>query len=252
MGGGMGQFNGKSVLVTGAASGIGRAVAQRFAASGARLALCDRDVAGLALVASALGAVAFDHDAAVPGSGAQMVARAVTALGGLDVVVNVAGAYHRAHAADLHPADWDRMLRINLTAVFEVCQAALPTLTERRGVIINTASTAGIGGIAYAAAYAAAKGGVIALTKSLAAELAHLGIRVNAVAPGRVNTAISAGLTPLAGARPKLAAHPAKLAGMELGAAPEDVAGAYLWLAGADAAYVSGQVIVADGAWSVG
>ncbi|WP_323006686.1 SDR family oxidoreductase [Pseudorhodobacter sp.] len=248
----MGRFDGKAVLVTGAASGIGRAVAQAFAAQGARLALADLNPDGLKAVARDLGAVALSHDAMIPGNGAQMVTDAVDNLGGLDALINVAGAYHRAHFADLAASDWDRMLRINLTGVFELCQAALPALTRSKGAIVNTTSTAGIGGIAYAAAYAASKGGVIALTKSLAAELAHLGIRVNAVAPGRVKTAISAGLTPLQGARPELSVHRAKLAGMEEGAAPEDLTGAYLWLAGKDAAYVSGQVIVADGAWSVG
>lgn len=248
----MGQFDGKAVLVTGAASGIGRAVAQAFAAQGARLVVADRNMDGLAVVAKELGAIPLSHDAMQPGNGTQLVADTVERLGGLDVLVNVAGAYHRAHVADLAMIDWERMLRINLTAVFEVCQAALPALTQSKGVIVNTASTAGVSGIAYATAYAASKGGVIALTKSLAAELAHLGIRVNAVAPGRVITAISAGLVPIADTRPELSAHLAKLEGMELGAAPADVAGTYLWLASTDAPYVSGQVIVVDGAWSVG
>ncbi|MCL4186249.1 MAG: SDR family oxidoreductase [Rhodobacteraceae bacterium] len=248
----MGSLEGRVALVTGAASGIGRAVATRLAAEGAGLLLADRDAAGLAEVAGRLGARAFAFDAAVPGDAARMVAEAVGSAGRLDILANIAGAYHRAHFTDLAMSEWDRILRVNLTAVAEACQAALPALLARRGVIVNTASTAAVAGIAYAAPYAAAKAGVVALTKTLAAEFAHAGLRVNAVAPGRVRTAIAAGLAPLADARPGLALHPPRLSGFEEGAEPEAVAGLYAWLAGPDAAYVTGQVILADGGWSAG
>ncbi|MCC6303721.1 MAG: SDR family oxidoreductase [Rhodobacteraceae bacterium] len=248
----MGTLEGKTALVTGAASGIGRAVAARFATEGARLLVADRNAEGLALVASGLGARAFAYDAAIPGDAARMAAAAVATAGRLDILVNVAGAYHRAHFALLATADWERILRVNLTAVAETCQAALPALLAARGVIVNTASTAAVAGIAYAAPYAAAKAGVVALTRTLAAEFAHEGLRVNAVAPGRVRTAIAAGLAPLADAREGLARHPAKLAGFAEGAEPEAVAGVYAWLAGPDASYVTGQLVLADGGWSAG
>lgn len=248
----MGSLEGKVALVTGAAAGIGRAVAERLAAEGAALLLADRDAVGLGAVAGRLAARAFVFDAAIPGDSARMVAAAVAGAGRLDILANVAGVYARAHFAALAWEEWQRILQINLTAVAEACQAALPALLAGRGAIVNTASTAAVAGIAYAAPYAAAKAGVVALTRTLAAEFAHEGLRVNAVAPGRVRTAIAAGLAPLAGARPGLALHPPKLAGFEGGAEPAAVAGLYAWLAGPDAAYVTGQVILADGGWSAG
>ncbi|WP_112320614.1 SDR family NAD(P)-dependent oxidoreductase [Oceanibium sediminis] len=245
----MQRFEGKTVLVTGAAAGIGRAVALRLADEGAALLLADRDADGMEQTAAMIsgGAACHTYDAAVPGASAEMVEAAVQQAGGLDGLINVAGAYHRAHFAQMTASDWERMLRINLTSVFETCQAALPALSESRGVIVNTASTAGVQGIAYAAAYAAAKGGIITLTQSLGAELAHLGIRVNAVAPGRVRTSIGAGLAPVEGARPELSFHPVKLGGMEDGAAPKDLAGTYAYLASNDACFVTGTVTVVDG-----
>jgi NAD(P)-dependent dehydrogenase (short-subunit alcohol dehydrogenase family) len=255
--GNMRRFDGKVVLVTGAASGIGRAVALRLAGEGAVALLADRDRDGLAATADAIRAAdgearVHPYDAALPGDDARMVADAVRDGGQLDAVLNIAGIYRRAHFASIAAAEWDLILRVNLTSVFEICRAALPYLVAARGCVVNTASTAGVRGIAYAAPYAAAKAGVIALTASLAAEVAHLGVRANVVAPGRVRTALSAGLVPLEGTRPGLAVHPAKLRGMEDGAEPTEVAGVYAFLASADAAYVSGTVTVADGAHGAG
>lgn len=242
------RFNAKRVLVTGAAAGIGRAVAMAFAAEGAELIAADRDDAGLRALARTSGAKALVYDAAVPGEGAAMVA----AAGPIDVLVNVAGIYARGHFDQTADADWDRVMRVNLTSVFEICRAALPALARPGGVIINTASTAGLRGIAYAAPYAASKAGVIALTRSLATEYGHLGLRVNAVAPGRVVTGIGRDLAPLPDANPAISLHRAKLAGFEDGAPPEALAGVYLWLASEAAAYVSGAVQVVDGAYMCG
>jgi len=251
------RFAGKVVLVTGAASGIGRAVALRLAGEGALALIADRNADGLVATAADIGADggearAHPFEAGVPGDGARLVADAVRDAGRLDALLNVAGIYRRAHFAKVEAAEWDLILRVNLTAVFETCQAALPHLIAARGAVVNTASTAGVRGIAYAAPYASAKAGVIALTKSLAAEVAHLGVRANVVAPGRVRTAIAAGLPALEGTRPELAVHPSKLRGMETGADPADVAGVYAFLASSDAAYVSGTVTVADGAHGAG
>ncbi len=242
------RFNGKRVLVTGAAAGIGRAVAMAFAAEGAQLIAADRDDAGLRDLARTTDARTLAYDALAPGEGQAMVATA----GPIDVLVNVAGIYSRAHFDRTPDADWDRVLRVNLTSVFEICRAALPALARPGGVIVNTASTAGLKGIAYAAPYAASKAGVIALTRSLAAEYGHLGLRVNAVAPGRVLTGIGKDLAPLQDAIPALGLHRAKLAGLEDGAPPEALSGVYLWLASEAAAYVSGAVQVVDGAYMCG
>lgn len=248
------RFAGKRVLVTGAAAGIGRAVAGRFAAEGAALVLADHDEEGLVRASVALaarGARVESHvyDAMERGGAEALVA----AMGGrIDCLVNIAGIYHRAHFRDLRDEDWDRVLRVNLTSVAELCRAALPGLVESRGAIVNTASTAGLRGIAYAAPYAVSKAGIIALTKSLAAEFGHEGVRVNAVAPGRVVTEIGKHLAPLENARPELSAFPSKLAGLVEGAPPELLAGAYLWLASEDAAYVSGTIHEVDGGYLVG
>lgn len=246
------RLAGQRCLVTGAASGIGRAVALRLAQEGATLALADRDPAGLRDVAKQTGATAHVFDAAQPGDSARMLQDAVAATGGLDTVLAIAGIYHRAHAATAARADWDQVMAINLSAVFELAQAAHPVLARSKGAMVTTASTAAIKGIAYAPAYAAAKAGVIGLTKSLAAEWAHQGIRVNAVAPGRVQTKIGAGLPSLDDTKAELATHPAKLAGQEDGVPPEDVAGLYAFLCSRDAHFVTGHVLVADGGNMVG
>jgi meso-butanediol dehydrogenase / (S,S)-butanediol dehydrogenase / diacetyl reductase len=245
-----GQFAGKRVLVTGAAAGIGQAVAQAFAREGAEVLAADINAKGLADCAAAISrsgghAETLVYDAAEPGASARMAEAAAASR--LDVCVNVAGVYHRAHFAETTPEDWNRIIQINLGSVAEICRAVLPALIESRGTLINTASTAGLRGIAYAAPYAAAKGGVIALTKSLASEFAHRGVRVNAVAPGRVATGIGAGLAPVVDAQPGLSLHPVKLAGFEDGAPAPMLAGTYLWLASPQAGFVTGTVQVVDG-----
>lgn len=252
-----GRFKGKAALVTGAASGIGRAVALRIAAEGGRVILADRNEAGAAETARAIGAAggaaeAIGYDAIDGAETAKMVAQAVAVHGRLDAVLNVAGIYQRGHFEGLAVEDWQRVLQINLTSVFEIVQRALPALVETGGSIVNTASIAALDGLAYAAPYAAAKAGVVALTKSLAAEFAHRGVRCNVVCPGRVRTNISAELTPVAEARPDLLTRPPRLVGMEQGAAPEDVAGIYAFLASDDARFISGAVLVADGAVRAG
>lgn len=246
------RFAGRVALVTGAAAGIGRATALRLGQEGARLILADRNLAGAQdvadqIIAAGGSAHALGYDALVPGESEAMVDKAIAIHGRLDAVLNIAGVYHRSHFLDIAAADWTRILTINLTSVFQIVQRALPALIETRGNVVNTASVAGVDGIAYAAPYAAAKAGVINLTKSLAVEFAHRGVRFNVVCPGRVRTDIGVGLTPLENVRPEIATHPARLLGLEDGGTPDHMAGTYAYLASDDALYVSGSVAVVDG-----
>lgn len=254
----MRRFDGRTVLITGAASGIGRATAFRLSQEGARLVLADRDAAGLSQVAQTVrlehgGTVSvLVYDAADGNGSAAMAADAVAAFGCLHCVVCNAGIYRRAHFADITLEEWASLLAVNLTSVARIIQAVLPALKASRGNVVNVSSTAGLHGIAYAAHYAAAKAGIIALTKSLAVEYAPEGVRFNAVCPGRVKTAIGAGLVPLAGQNEVLLVRPPKLAGHVDGGEPEDLAAAIAFLASDDAAYVSGSVLVVDGAQNIG
>ena len=247
----MSDFEGRVVLVTGAAAGIGRAVAQRLAQDGATLILADRDAEGLAVIAAEVGAQALTYDAAIPGASAAMAAQAGALYGRLDAVLNIAGVYDRGPAEEVSSATWGRILQIDLTSVFEICQGAFPALKIARGAIVNTSSTAAVRGIAYAAPYTAAKAGVIGLTRALAAEWAIHGIRVNAVAPGWVRTAISANVAPLSGVAVRKP-HEARLNGFAMGAAPEQIAGVFAYLASDAAAYITGEVQVVDGGAGLG
>lgn len=251
------RFEGRTVLVTGAAAGIGRAVALRLAAEGAALVVADRSIESVQdlarSVASSGGeAAAVQYDAASPSSSRDMVDRALAWHGRLDAVLNIAGIYDRQHFGDMALDDWTHMLSVNLTSTMVVAQRALPALIESRGNIVNTGSTAGLDGIAYATAYGASKAAIINLTKSIAAEFAHRGVRANVVCPGRVRTAIGAAVRPLPDLRADLAFHPARLLDMEEGAEPADLAGTYAYLASDDARYVSGSVVLVDGAKSAG
>lgn len=250
----MKRFEGKSVLVTGAASGIGRATAIRLAAEGARLALSDRDERGLR---ETIGACAGEchllvYDAADGDASSAMTQQAIAVLGGLDALVCNAGIYRRSRFGEISPQAWDELFSVNLTSMVRIIQTALPLLEQSKGNVIGVASTAGIGGIAYAAHYAASKAAVIGLMKALAVEYAPNGVRFNAVAPGKVKTAITTGLVPLVGQDEALLVRPPKLAGMAQGGDPEDLAAAIAYLASSDARYVSGSVLVIDGAQNIG
>jgi NAD(P)-dependent dehydrogenase (short-subunit alcohol dehydrogenase family) len=254
----MRRFEGKVALVTGAASGIGRAAALRLAQEGARLVVADRDEAGLAAVADyARGEHGAEiatlvYDAADGDGSAAMARAAVGALDRLDCAVCNAGIYRRGHFAEIAPEEWATVFAVNLTSVFRIVQAVFPALKATRGNVVSTASTAGIHGIAYAAHYAAAKAGIIALTKSLAVEYAPDGVRFNAICPGRVKTAMGAGIRPLPGQNETLLVRSPRLAGRTEGGEPDDLAAAIAYLASEDARYVSGSVLVVDGAQNIG
>ena len=185
----------KVVLVTGAASGMGLAFAQRFAAAGAALALADLDVERVSAAAGALGSRTLPvvADVAQVTDCAAMVAATIARFGRLDLLVNSAGIWVEGPAEEMGEAEWDRCLDINLKGTFFACRNAIPELRKTSGGIINMASDAGLMGSAGASIYCASKGGVVQLTRALALELAPQGVRCNAICPCDVETPMLAG-----------------------------------------------------------
>jgi NAD(P)-dependent dehydrogenase (short-subunit alcohol dehydrogenase family) len=243
------RLQGKVVLVTGAAAGIGRATALRLTYEGARVALADRNVEGLQETAALLGTGAplIEYDAMDVGSSMTIVDRTLEACGRLDGLCNIAGVFAKGHSDKVPAEEWDRILRINLTSVFHIVQRAVPALIQTKGSIVNTSSIAGLDGLAYAAAYAVAKAGVISLTKTIAIEFSGAGVRANVICPGGVRTAMG-GSAPLPDADPALAIRRSRLPGLDGLGEPSDLAAAYAYLLSDDARYVSGTVLTVDGA----
>lgn len=247
------RLEGRTILVTGAAGAIGSATARRLAREGARLVLADRLTEPLAALADEAAGLSgarpavTGYDAASPLSSAALVDEALAATGRLDAVCNIAGFYAKAHSSEVSDDDWDRMLQINLASVFTISRQAIPHLAKTRGCVVSTSSLAALEGLAYATAYAVAKAGVIALTKSLAAEYAAAGIRFNAICPGAIRSQMST-VAAVPGADPDLAFRRSRLPGFEGGyGEPSDVAAAFAYLVSDDARYVSGSVLVVDG-----
>lgn len=195
MGGDASSLAGRHALVTGAGRGIGAAVAVRLAAQGASVTLIARTRAALEAVAARCAGPTCVQCADVTDAGSVRAAFAVAAgaLGPVEILINNAGATESAAFARIDRAHWERMLAVNLTGAFNCIQAALPAMTNRGwGRIVNIASTAGLRGYPFGAAYCAAKHGLIGLTRALALETARRGITVNAVCPGHTDTAIVA------------------------------------------------------------
>jgi dihydroanticapsin dehydrogenase len=235
------------VAIIGAATGIGRAVALGFAAHGARLALADLSPA-VTDTARATGATAILGDVSAEPDAARMVNDAATALGGLDVLINVAGIQIVGDATATPAADWDRLMAVNLRGPFLTCRAAIPHLAQSpRGAIINTASIAGMRGGPGGTAYAASKGGLIAFSTALALELAPRRITVNTICPGWVDTGFNAPIMGLLGGAAVLDRLVAE--GVPLGrqGQPDDIAPAYLFLASTGARYITAKAIAIDG-----
>ena len=237
------RLEGRTALVTGGARGIGRAICARFAAEGARLALADIDETGAARAAGEIGAgcVALAMDVADPKSCHRGVGQAIESLGALDVLVNNAGYLRHTTAFDCTEEDWDRMMDINLKGSFFCSQAALPHMRHRRqGAILNLSSLAAkTGGLAAAPPYGAAKAGVSALTLHLATVMAPYGVRVNAMAPGIIDT----DMTRNRGGHAELARR------IPLGGKgrAEDVANLALFLASDEASHITGEIVDING-----
>jgi len=246
--GAMRRFEDKAAFVTGAASGIGRATAERLAQEGARLWLADLDAARLEETAKALhqaGARVWSGalDVADADACRRAVQEAAAALGRLDVLCNAAGIGLHRHATDYTPEQWSRVLSVNLSGTFFTSQAAVPHLLETRGNIVNVASSAGLVGIAYSAAYCASKGGVVLLTRALAVEFAHRGLRVNCVCPGGVDTPMTRSIQLPEDARPELLARMSLLPKL---ARAGEIAAAIAYLASDEARFVNGAALSID------
>ncbi|MBG0816491.1 SDR family NAD(P)-dependent oxidoreductase [Planomonospora sp. ID82291] len=241
-------------LVTGAGSGIGRAMAVAFAAAGARVVACDIDAAGAERTAADIAdgggsAVAAVADVADEASVAALAETALGAYGRVDVLCNNAGIMDTmALPADIPVELWERVLRVNLTGTFLVTHAVLPhMLRQGGGSIVNTASEAGIRGGAAGAAYTASKHGVVGLTRSVAWAYAKDGIRCNAILPGPTMTNIAANAVFDAAGAARLG--PVLALGERM-AEPERMADAALFLASDAASFVNGAILPVDGGWS--
>ena len=245
----MQRFTGKTVVVTGASSGIGRGVAERFAAEGANVAIVSRSREDLEAVAKDLDAertLIVPGDVSADGFAEDLVARAVERFGGLDTLVNNAGVAAFGPLVEVADEDIDRLFAINVKAVIRLCRAAVPELKRTSGSIVNTSSVSGIGGDWALSVYNASKGAVTNLTRSLALELGADGIRVNAVLPSLTRSAMSAGLMDNA---PLMEAFRRRIALGRIGE-PEDVAGPVAFLASEDARFVTGVNLPVDGGLS--
>jgi len=240
----MAQFldlSGQTAIVTGAAQGIGEAIARRLARAGAAVAVADLNLEGAARVAASIAesgqARALPLDVTSEESVRQGVEAVLAWTGRLDVLVNNAGIAGRAAPLlEQTQTDWDRIIAINLTGVFHCCRAALPHMkAQRYGRIVNIASIAGKEGNPNMTGYSATKAGVIGFTKSLAKEVAQEGICVNAIAPAVVHTPILDQLTP------EQVAYMIERIPMRRTGAPEEVAAVAHFLASPDCSFVTGQ-----------
>ena len=232
-----GRLRGRRILITGAASGIGRGTAELFAAEGAALTLLDCNGKGLAEVARETRGISIEADVTREASVARAVEQGAAAMGGIDGVVNAAGIVIHGSVLDVGVADWQLVLDVNLTGTYIVVRCCLPWLAKASfATIVNIGSGQGLlPNTPNMTAYAASKGGVVNLTRALAAELAP-SIRVNSICPGMVDTPMIAGLQ----------REPDRYALKRI-ADPLEIAQAILFLTGTESSFVTGAALAVDG-----
>jgi NAD(P)-dependent dehydrogenase (short-subunit alcohol dehydrogenase family) len=244
------RLENKRAIVTGAASGIGRAIAVRFAEEGARVLVADIDGEAAESVAAELGenALGYRVDVTSAEEMRRMVAYAVERWGGLDVMVNNAGLGVAAKTPETSEEDWQRVMDVNLKGTFLGMKYAIPAIRESGGgSLINMSSVAALVGVADRAAYCAAKGGIMALTRAAAVDHVGEGVRINCIAPGTVDTPWVARIT--AGYEDPEAARAAMRARQPHGrlVTPEEIAAMAAYLAADEAASTIGAVMIVDG-----
>lgn len=246
----MKRFKDKSVLVTGAASGIGRAASQRFAEEGAQVLCADVQSEGLTETVDSItsrGGIAASRLCDIRDIEAvrKTVSAVVGIYGKLDVLFNNAGILDGSHFHSYPTERWDKVIAVNLTGTFLMCREAIPHLLETKGNIVNMASSSALSGHPYVAAYASSKGGIIALTSTLAIEYALSGLRVNAVCPAHIETQMASEFKLPEGGSVKMLERHMSLDKAARG--PHTVAGVVAFLASEDAEHVNGEIIRVDG-----
>lgn len=242
----MSALEGRVAIVTGGASGIGRATALLFAKEGAKVVVADIDAAGASALALEIGGAAVQADVSKPEDCARVVQTAVDAFGGLHVLFNNAGIIRRTTALDLEVEEWDRVMAVNVRSVFLMCKYAIPAMKDG-GAIVNTGSGWGLKGGGNAISYCASKAAVVNMTRALAIDHAKAGIRVNSVNPGDTDTPMLR--EEARQLQEDWAAFEADAADRPMGRSgtPDEIAQAVLFLASDAASYITGSALVVDG-----
>jgi meso-butanediol dehydrogenase/(S,S)-butanediol dehydrogenase/diacetyl reductase len=238
----MKRFQGRTVLITGAGSGIGRATAERFGSEGAAVVCADLNEAGVSETAATIRsgggeALAVTCDVSNASSVEDMFRKTIERYKKLDVLANVAGVGGFRRLTETTLEDWNRVIGVNLTGTFLTCQKAISHILETKGAIINVASVAGLKSHPFSAAYCASKGGVVTMTKALAVEYGRKGVRINCLCPGGVETPMIQQFQLPEGANPAVLQRIMPLGRM---GQPPEIAGAIAFLASDDAMYMNG------------
>ncbi len=245
----MKRFENRVVLVTGAASGIGRASAVRMASEGGNIVCADIQEDGLVSVVEEIEKNGGEALAAIcnigdPKAVTKTMEKTISAYHKLDVLCNIAGMLAFENSVDVKLEDWNNILAVNLTGTFLMCQAALPHLLENGGAIVNMSSTAALAGHPWTAAYSASKGGILALTYTMAVEYGRKGVRTNALCPGSVQTPIQQAFKFPEGADESLLQ---RIMPLDTFRPPEDAASAVAFLASDDSIHINGTALRIDG-----